>query len=224
MHTIRSNILSFLAIALSFFISGCAPTFKDAFYTGNPSLNTLSSTSASNLNRDCSTNNKPGYKDGSYVVPPLIKQATPDADSKTWSPTPCQAFIVQAAVNHCITKTRTSMFWVVTGEGTLLGAGAAATVVGAAVSSPPGWIAGLATVIATMGTNLLKLVGSSTQPGNQAMYISAGYYAQFNQNMELTNNHDRINYYAGLWNAAGLACPNNLLLPDFKMEDIPLDF
>ena len=32
---------------------------------------------------------------------------------------------------------------------------------------------------------------------------------------------DRNSYYAGLWNAAGLACPTNPLLQDFKMEEIP---
>ena len=60
-----------------------------------------------------------------------------------------------------------------------------------------------------------------TQPTNQSMYASAASYAQFNQNIPLLNDQNRADYYAGLWNAAGLSCPTNLLMPDFKMEEIP---
>ncbi len=138
-------------------------------------------------------------------------------ENKVWIPTNCQAYIVQAAVNHCIDRTRRAVAGAIGSEAISLVISGLASIAGFALSAPSALFTGVSGLISTTAENFKN----PTQPTNKSMYESAAIYAQFNQNIPLTEQQDRNNYYAGLWNAAGLACPTNLLLQDFRMEEIP---
>jgi len=156
----------------------------------------------------CSTKEAGGDKAPPYKVD----------ENNGWLPTNCQAFIVQAAVNHCIEKVRGAGILANVRDEVIPFFSSIIKVADIFTSNiPTTVITGVAGLITTTSANLKN----PTQPTNKSMYESAASYAQFNQNMPLTAQQDRDNYYAGLWNAAGLTCPSNFLQQEFKMEEIP---
>ena len=176
MRTIRYNTLLFLAIFLSFSLSGCGPHFSDAYKISMGSPPPLVATcptppassdvlfgsmlkagvdaanakptpsrlavvkavtdEAANADaKDEAASSKPKAASKSKAAAiPFVPFCSMGADgekispykfdeNRLWRPTPCQAFIVQAAVNHCIKRTRETMYSLITADGLLLVAG-----------------------------------------------------------------------------------------------------
>ena len=111
---------------------------------------------------------------------------------KNWAPTRCEAVVLSGALNHCLRATRRTVFIdEITGDitqgvgGFSTAAGVVSTVVGAATSTPPAYIAGAV----TLGTNLVsnvKTLGSGTPPTPTPinMTSAAGSFALLNQNIK----------------------------------------
>jgi hypothetical protein len=174
------------------------------------------------------TSNKGGASNASGST---TSGSTNTTGSANWIPTPCEVVIMTGAINHCIAVAgRTNLLDVVLsdvmqfaniGSGA---AGATAAIVGGVTKTPPLWIAGAAAA----GTSVVSAVktlfsGTPPVPTPSSMLTAASSYASLYQDMVApVDNDSSYVFYAGLWNAAGSACPPNLLLGNFNMFPIAL--
>jgi hypothetical protein len=149
-----------------------------------------------------------------------------------WNPTPCETVIVAGAINHCLNVTGRTGFWdnwvTVGQQGIGVGsaiAGAASTIAGALTSTPPAYLAGAALLGANLVTNAKSLFSATPPAAAPSNMVSAAQsYASLYANSMVPNPPDRpYIFYGGLWNAAGAACPSNLLFGNFQKKDITLE-
>jgi len=98
------------------------------------------------------------------------------------------------------------------------------------LSSPPAAIAGASTLLATLTTDVSKILpGSHPAATLLNMYNAAAYYVQVNPTLVAPpdpGNGYNNSFYAGLWNAVGTACPTGLLAGSFrtaKFKPMPSD-
>ncbi len=159
----------------------------------------------------------PGF-DGATPPVEAAKQ-----DGALWTPqTPCEAAVVQMAVDRCIGASSTSTD--IVGAGSFSnGAGVALNAVSSAFDGLMSSVLGIitnplltsATFVATLGTSIARVFsGTATSPLSiKNMYAAAGSYTLNNQKLA----KDEM-YYKGLWNAVGSVCPPNPVLGGFEME------
>lgn len=200
------------------------------------------------------------YESASNVCPdqaptrlynPAAGSGSASDSSKTTSnipwATPCETAIIKKAIDYCNYQVSKTDFFENTGEkldsasqSLVTLSAAAAGVAGLVVSSPPIAIAGAATLVTSLSTNLGKIIsGTPTAASVGSMTTAAQQYAQLNQNLVppvdthvKNRKHGRPDqnnpFYAGLWNAVGSACPPTLLAGGFQMAKIewqvPLQF
>jgi hypothetical protein len=152
--------------------------------------------------------------------------------NKNWIPTPCQKAVVTGAILHCVQVTQktdnvTDIFTNLSEGSNALNALllAGGTGLGAALGGTPAVIAPATALVSSFATNVGKVfTGTPPIPTPASMFTAASSYAQINQGITPPPNADYNDhpYYAGLWNAAGTACPPNLILGNFRSVNISL--
>jgi hypothetical protein len=195
---IYPSLPGFIAFAFALAASGCTTPFH------------LHYASASQ------TAQCPGF--AAAMPPAAIKQ-----DGGIWTPqTPCEAAVVQMAVDRCIGAATTGSD--IVGAGSFAdGAGVTLNAVSSAFDGLMSSVLGIitnplltsATLVATLGTSIARVFsGSAASPLSiKNMYAAAGSYTLNNQMLA----KDEM-YYKGLWNAVGSVCPPNPILGGFDME------
>ncbi len=198
-RTIRKSHACIIAVVFAVLVSGCTTPFQIHY-------------ASASRNAMC----------------PGIAGATPPAESikldgALWSPqTPCEAAIVQMAVDRCIGAGTTSSDMLSAGS-TADSAGIALNAVASAFDGLMSSVLGIitnplltsTTLVATLGTSIARVFSGSaaTLPAIKNMYAAAGSYTLNNQKLAKDET-----YYQGLWNAVGSVCPPNPILGGFDME------
>jgi hypothetical protein len=229
---------SIALLGIIFLISGCQtpPPFEQAFCTAARNSSPPCLPSIPSIAQQPATLQQP--QQATAPTPTTICPDSPrvplyslDITSKGWMLTPCERVIVAGALTHCTQVTgRTDIFNDALSD-LSLGTNISSTVVGGIVSViggakaiPAVWIAGAVTALPGIASGLKGLVsGTPPIPAPAAMLAAATSYASIYESVEAPANNDTgYLFYAGLWNAAGSACPQNLFLGNFKMWPIDL--
>lgn len=152
-------------------------------------------------------------------------------DNKTWEPTRCEQLIMRKAINYCLANiTHDDMFSNMTtgieegGNGLVLFAGVATAIAGLVTKSTPAQLAGVGTLVAGIATNSKSLIPSSEPAVKVSDLVTAAstYVAYAGYGVSLPSPAPpqiadaTREFYAGLWNAVGSACPTNYW-SQFKM-------
>jgi hypothetical protein len=155
--------------------------------------------------------------------------ASASTGAQNW--TLCEQLIIASAIQHCVSSAGNTdlLYQILTGlqDASNIGGGAAsatAAIVGGLTKTPPLWIAGAVTASTNVAAAFKTLIsGTPPAPTPSSMITAASSYASLYQNTQISSpNANSYLFYAGLWNAAGSACPPNLLLGSFQMERIKL--
>jgi hypothetical protein len=248
---LRVSVVLIALLLTALALSGCATPFEQVYCTaaGYSSVDNCRSAVAAAPTASSAVTKASQAPVASAAAAPTLAALTPPDTSgicpdklgtplfstdsnKNWIPTKCESAVVTGAINHCMQKTMSTGlaydFFANLTQGasaTNVIAGTASTIAGAVTATPPAYLAGAATLAASLAKGITNpFSGTPPVPAPASMVTAAPSYAQIYQNVAPPPdaNYRTHPFYAGLWNAAGSACPQNLLFGNFVAEPINL--